>query len=193
MLEPNEGYRQATEQELNEFAEAKMLQLKENSAVVEKCAVLFQDKIDRWLKDRPEGFLEAVFKLTDSAEYKRVAAWNYTLFILKKMCDVSKEEMENGLEPVILKFTSLAEMEDVYQRTVFYLRRIEVEAPEEMCQCFWDYMNEQQLSAFFILSILWEPKAICMRYTLGAKIAEGLKKRGKNKEALLITNTLRGK
>ncbi|MDE6608554.1 MAG: hypothetical protein K2K54_12500, partial [Lachnospiraceae bacterium] len=140
--------------------------------------------------NRPQDYLEAMFQLADSPELKKLSKRNYTKYIFMKMCRAGEMEQHQHLIPTISKFQSLEEMKQIYQRTVFFIRRIELGFPKELCEDFYTLVEEWDFSAYYLLEIILESKAVYNRYSLTESLVEGLTERGRKKDADIILITI---
>ncbi len=190
MLKTVIDYRNMTEAELNALAVKNLRRAAEIDGYrATMCPMLF-DKLNEWMEKKPQDYLAAVFQLADSPEIKKLAEVDYTMFIFMKMCRAAKMEQEQHLEPVISKFCSLEEMRQIYQRTVFYIRRIELGLPKELCEDFYTLVEEWDFSAYYILEIILEKKAVYARYLLAEDVIEGLAGHGRRKAAEVILGVM---
>lgn len=187
VIEMNEDI---TEKEMNALADTQMKKISEAAKMYREMYHVVSKGIDEWLENRPQDYLKALFQLADSPELKKLSGKNDTIYIFGKLCEVSRKEQKEHLEPVISKFHSLGEMERIYHLTVFYLRRIELNLPGELGEDFYELMDRWKFSPYYIIAILLEKKAVYSLYSLGNDVAKELKKRGYEKDAEIILSTL---
>jgi len=190
MLKAVIDYKNMTEEELNDLAAKNLQKAAQIGSFCDTMCPLVYSKVNEWLEKRPKDYLEAVFQLADSPELIKLSSLDYTIFIFMKMCRAGKMEQQKHLEPVISKFYSLEEMKQIYQRTVFYLRRIEVGFPKELCENFYILTEEWDFSAYYLLEIILEKKAVYARYFLAEDVAEGLTEHGRKKDAEIILTAI---
>lgn len=189
MLKKVIDYENMTEEELNVWAEKSLKREEEIGAFFDTICPMVYGKVNEWLEKRPQGYLEAIFQLADSSELKKLLQRDYTLYIFMKMCRAGEMEQQQHLMPVISKFRSLEEMKQIYQRTVFLIRRIELGFPKELCEDFYTLVEEWDFSAYYLLEVILEKKAVYARYDLVESVVEGLIKRGRKKDADIILIT----
>lgn len=190
MLKKIIDYENMTEEELNDWAEKSLKREEGIGAFFDTICPMVYGKVNEWLEKRPQGYLEAIFQLADSSELKKLIQWDYTLYIFMKMCRASEMEQQQHLMPAISKFRSLEEMKQIYQRTVFLIRRIELGFPKELCEDFYTLVEEWDFSAYYLLEVILEKKAVYARYDLSESVVEGLIKRGRKKDADIILITI---
>ena len=145
------------------------------------------NKVDEWMGKRSNGYLEALFQLADTLKMKQWMCRDEAIFVFVKMCHVSKMEQQYNLEPVISKFHSMEEMKRVYQRTVFYIRRIELKLPKELCEDFYALVEEWNFSPYYIWEgIILEKRAVYDISALTEEIITGLTMHGRREDADII-------
>lgn len=93
-------------------------------------------------------------------EIINLSAKDRDLYILEIMSNIQRQEMEMNTENSIFMGRNIQELTDLYQRTVFYLRRLEFDFPKELQQEIVPYIMEQRLSMVCILGIIQGSKYI---------------------------------
>ena len=190
MLKTVIDYENMTEEELNILAVKNMQRVIEIEDFCASMCPMVYSKVNEWLENRPQDYLEAIFQLADSPELKKLSKRDYNIYIFMKMCRAGEMEQQQHLIPSISKFQSLEEMKQIYQRTVFFIRRIELGFPKELCEDFYTLVEEWDFSAYYLLEIILESKAVYNRYSLTESLVEGLTERGRKKDADIILITI---
>lgn len=85
---------------------------------------------------------------------EKLATRFWEFYILKIVLDIFIEECNKGVEASGLGFHSIKELNEIYYRTVFLLRRIEYEL--EPIDEIRAYVGEKKLSSIFVLGVLKE-------------------------------------
>ncbi|MBQ8822685.1 MAG: hypothetical protein IJZ82_08590 [Lachnospiraceae bacterium] len=129
--------------ELKERAEAYIQSVKELYEKVEKDTLRVE--VEQILREKKPGWYPRLAELMQSKEHKEVMQADKGLLVLKK---VYREET------VLSKMSSLKDVEEVYQRTVFCLRRIELDMLVEGWETLQELMAEWGLSAKYLIAIL---------------------------------------
>lgn len=113
-----------------------------------------QAEINALLLAQEFDMLEKIENIVNSALFLQIESLSASLRILSKMVLISIAEKEAGLCPILTRIHSLAEMEYVYNKTIFYFRRIEFSLPLEYCIEFSDWMEEWKFSGVFLIILL---------------------------------------
>ncbi|MDE6607496.1 MAG: hypothetical protein K2K54_07060, partial [Lachnospiraceae bacterium] len=74
-------YENMTEEELNVLAEESLQREEEIGAFCDTVGPIVYGKVNEWLENRPQDYLEAMFQLADSPELKKLSKRNYTIYI----------------------------------------------------------------------------------------------------------------
>lgn len=143
MLKPMINCRATTNEELRETAERYMTSIKK---LYEKAAEgSLRLEVEALLKDKPDGWEEQLASRMQSEEYADLMKVDGELLILKKLYE----------ETALLRnITSLSELQEVYQKTVFLLRRLELDVMGEDCEELWDLMEQWDLTVQYFLKVI---------------------------------------
>lgn len=110
----------------------------------EKINVLFDEKSKNWV--------EQIQNLLNREEYKIEKSVNEKILILEKFCNLHNKENENAL---FYKVSSLDEMIRVYQKTVFYIKRVEFNK-EENGESIINLMKKWNFTEEYLVAVLEE-------------------------------------
>lgn len=83
-----------------------------------------ESKASVLLSSKEEGWFEQLFTLMTAENNQYTISVNRRLSILKKFCLLAEMEKNSGITPFLYQCTSLNEMESVYRRSLFYIRRL---------------------------------------------------------------------
>lgn len=102
-------------------------------------------EVEQILAAKPSGWYGRLSELMQSEAHRDVIQIDKGLFVLKKVYVA-----QNGLS----RMTSLKEVQEVYQKAVFYLRRIELGMHEDGWICLRDLIEKWELSGEYLIAIL---------------------------------------
>lgn len=157
MLTAMFGYRVKTNEEFRKKAERQMEEITAlHKQARENC---LQTMIDSILQAKQEGWWEEVSELIQKEENQNIINLNDKLKWFKKVYELGGEEQRLGRIPTLCKFSTLDEMQEVYQKTVFCLRRMELGMVEDECRNFLELLKAWELPVEYLLMVL-KPKAI---------------------------------
>ncbi len=129
------------------------LQTKVEIEIIKKKISLYLDKQDR------ESF-EKICALMEEKQSIEFAAEDRELYVLQIMTNVQRQEMIEGEHRCLFEGRDLKQVIELYQRLVFYLRRLEFGLSIEEQKELIDYMLREQLSAVCILGVIHAAKYI---------------------------------
>lgn len=126
--------------------------------------------IDIILREKNENLLKNILFLVEQDEFEMIKKYSDDLEILSKVCDICEEELLLIGETILEKVSSLKELKEIYQETVFQFRRMELET-EERYEEFEEFMSKWKFSIVYIKLIL-ENGAIYNKANVAKKLIE---------------------
>ena len=134
-----------------------------------------RSEVDLLLKEKRNGWRSELSKLMRKDEHQEAKKTENDLIILEKVWLLDEKNVEET--SLLDRVLTLEEMQEVYQRTVFYLRRMELNMADEDCEVFLELMERWELSVPYILLVLSQG-TIYNRANAGYRLACILVKHG---------------
>lgn len=135
---------------LREMVDANMLSVK---SLHEKAAQdTLRSEVNLLLKEKKGDWLHRLSELMRSEEHRLAKQLDDGLMVVDRLC-LLHEENKDGTS-LLCKVSSVDEMREVYQRTVFYLRRMELDMADEECTGFLELLEAWNFSAEYLLMVL---------------------------------------
>lgn len=160
-----------SEKELLEKTEHYLLSVKKLYEEAQKDTLC--QELDCILKKKELGWEMHLSELMQRKDHKAVMQTDQRLIALKK---VYRETA------VLCKITSLDDVWKVYQKTVFYLRRIEMDMPTEDLNGLCDFIGKWNISAEYFIAVLSQG-AIYQNLDTGYKLSMLLLANGYSRQA----------
>lgn len=111
-----------------------------------------------------KGEIEAAAKLTDEETYIKAEQWSTELEYFKRVCRIEKYQG-------ICQEKSVSEVAEIYQKVIFYLRRVEFGFEKKYLDEFLQFMESRQLPCEYLLTVL-EHKEISDDFAVGCRLAD---------------------
>ena len=109
-------------------------------------------EIDLLLKEKAPGWMTQIVTLMLNGEHREAKETDDGLIALKKVCLMRGDDREKA--SLLGKVSSVEELREVYQKTVFCLRRMELDMPDEDCEVFLALMEQWELPAAYMIMVL---------------------------------------
>ncbi len=84
-----------------------------------------------------------------------VAKKDNELFLVPFACQISAQEEQAGVQPLLFKVSSLEELKNRAVRLQFYLRRIEYDAAGECMEEIYEFLTKNQVSVYELISTIY--------------------------------------
>jgi len=104
-------------------------------------------------KQSKEAFIQ-ICDLLDTEQCGRLIGKDKELYVLGIMANIQRQEMAQGEASCVFDNRDIRQIVDLYQKLVFYLRRLEFDLPLELQKEIVLYMSEQHLSAICIWGVI---------------------------------------
>lgn len=162
-------------QELQNYIEERMQEITDlhkkaaEGDLLCKVNILFEEKKEDWIQQ--------ILLLLNSEEYVFQKELSDKMLILEKLCILSEKEQKSELTPLLYKFSSLNEMTEVYEKTGFYLRRIELGMEKEAGEKLTGLIRKWDFSPEYIIMVL-EHTVIHNKYNTYIRVARILDENG---------------
>lgn len=111
-------------------------------------------KINLMLQECGECKMKEVDDFVNSDYFLKIESLIGTFRILSILSRISVNERKEDVTPILAKINSLEEMEYVYYKTDFLIRRLELDFPRELCLEFLSWMNEWKFSSIYLITML---------------------------------------
>lgn len=110
--------------------------------------------LDGLLREKPEGWWEEASGLMQKEENQIAIALIDKLLCFQKLYELGEKEKREGQVPTLCRFSTLDEMQEVYQGTVFCLRRMELGMADDGYGNFLGLLEAWKFSAEYLTMIL---------------------------------------
>lgn len=111
-------------------------------------------EIESLLEKQDEESFRQVCEMVETDEYSRFSGLDRELFILERMGTIQRQEMAQGEEETVFKNRNIAQIGELYQVLIFYLRRLEFDLSLEEQRGLVEYMQEEHLSAICVWGVI---------------------------------------
>lgn len=177
MIETMFNLQNYTEEEKEKYAVKHMHFIKNDNRQIKNCCNKCIEMLNVFLADWNETSWQMIGRLI--GEDTKILKEDNDLSKLYRLVQIGREEQSAGIEPVLSRVRSVEEATWLYQKTVFYMRRMELNLPEELQAEFVVFMEEQQLSEYFLIQMLQE-KVIYDKASAIFRLTDLLLRKGKN-------------
>lgn len=126
--------------------------------------------VDDILKEKKENWLRNIINLLEQEKVCLIKSYSNELVVLDKICSISEKEIVSTGETILGKVSSLKELQEIYQETIFQFGRMELET-ENGYEEFKDIMRKWEFSIEYIKLIL-EKGAIYNKHNVARKLIE---------------------
>lgn len=148
-----------------------------------------QKKINYILEKKNRDWIEQIQNLLNREENRMIKGLSDELLVLSRLCEIHEKEKGIRQQTSLEKFSSLEIMRQVYQETVFYLRRMEMDMEDEVCEEFFILIDQWELSIEYIRMVLKNGAIHKKKHTL-EKLEKLLKKNGYTEYSEMILKDL---
>lgn len=139
-------------------------------------------EIDMILKQKKDGWMKQIEALMMNEEHPEAKETDDGLLLLKNIFILSGGDPEKA--SLLWKVSSLDEWKEIYQKIIFYLRRMELDMPEEDCIGLLELMEHWEFSATYLIMVLTlARRAIYDRIKAGSRLADLLYQNGYQNDA----------
>lgn len=123
--------------------------LEQHAAVVKE----LMEVINTCLFNKQEGWLQTLFDIVSSSAYQKVKSGRDELLVLERVCNLAERE---GVErkSILFEVSSVSDVFELYYRTVFYIRRFEMELADELCKEIIPFMEEWKITPEYLLMVM---------------------------------------
>lgn len=143
-------------------------------------------RIEALFQERPSDFLEQLAGLVRSQEFRQAMKWDDNLELLDAMVVLCETEKKCRETPTLEKAESFEQLLVLCRKTIFLLRRIELQMPQEDCRELLYYMKEWHFTANYLIVLLMQGDIWQKKYT-GERLGKLLQQHGYPGEGRLIT------
>lgn len=112
------------------------------------------EAINACLSKKQEGWLQILCDIVNSLAYQKVKSGRDELLVLERVCHLAEQEEHTGRQSILFKVLSIGEVFELYYRTVFYIRRFELELPNEQCREIIPFIEEWKITPEYILMVM---------------------------------------
>lgn len=115
-------------------------------------------KINWLLENKPNNWQYALEVLLKTKEGRRYTRLDDELTTIEMLHCIYKAEIQERGSSVLEKITSLSQGQEVFFRTLFYFRRLELDADKIFQVEFLDFIREWDISELYLITILMKNK-----------------------------------
>lgn len=149
-------------------------------------------EIDMLLKEKKDGWMAQIKELMSDGKHLEAEGTDEGLQWLKNIFVLSGGELEEDF--LLEKVSSVDEWKEIYQKTIFYLLRMELDMPEEDCIGLLELMEQWEFSARYIIMVLTLARGvICDGIKTGSRLADLLYQNGYQNDAEEIAVWMKAK
>lgn len=123
--------------------------LEQHAAVVKE----LMEVINTCLFNKQEGWLQTLFDIVSSSAYQKVKSGRDELLVLERVCNLAEREGVEG-KSILFEVSSVSDVFELYYRTVFYIRRFEMELADELCKEIIPFMEEWKITPEYLLMVM---------------------------------------
>lgn len=149
-------------------------------------------EIDMLLKEKKDGWMRQIKELMSDEKCLAAGETDEGLQWLKNIFILSGGELEEDF--LLEKVSSVDEWKEIYQKTIFYLLRMELDMPEEDCIGFLELMEYWEFSATYLIMVLTLARGvICDGIKTGIRLVNLLYQNGYQDDAEEIAVWMKAK
>lgn len=115
-------------------------------------------KINWLLENKPCNWQYALEVLLKTEEGKRYTKQDDELTTIEMLYYIYKAEVQERGSSVLEKITSLSQGQEVFFRTLFYFRRLELDVDKIFQMEFLEFIREWDISELYLITILMKNK-----------------------------------
>lgn len=162
-------------QQLLEFAEC--IGVQDSCLYQELAKGTLKKEIEKLIKEKEEEWFYKIKELLNKEEYSVLKRMDDELWLIDQLYLCFEKERKNKKLSMIYQCDSLQQMREIFQITVFYLTRIELNMEEEFYANFYHFIKEWNLSSEFIAMVI-KNREFCNKINVGKKLARIMQEYG---------------
>lgn len=175
MWPPLLNHKISTSQKLREYAEEQGRYLASVYQTTAQSNV--KEEVELLLKEKQGGWLEKIEGLLQKEENQAVIHQDEEVKLLQWLCLCNKKEKQEGRISLLYQCDSLKTISEIYQVTIFYLTRLELDMEKKVCMDFLELINGWNLSPEYVVMILEKGK-LGDRIHAGKRLVQLLQEQG---------------
>ena len=164
-----------TNKEIQEYVEQDLSALNDSSRYSLNPSL--EKEVSLLFTERPKNWFIQTANLLSAPDNQYTLKLSRKLTILLILGNIAVKEQSNNIVPLLFRFSSLEQMQEVYYRSIFYLRRMEFDEYESPFDSFFPLLQQWNFSLFYLMTIL--PKAVVHhKISVCQRLADGFEQLG---------------